>query len=219
MAQILVVDDEPDILKVIEKALVKEGHQVTCKSSAREIAKETIGHYDMILLDVMMPEVDGFSICKEIRGLVDCPILFITAKTLDQDLEFGFSLGADDYIKKPFSITELRARVNAHLRRQTRTHHSRLLSGNLAFDLSAKILYWKDTPVKLTKSEYEICEFLARNKGQVFSLEQMIEMVFGYDSESDSSAVREHIKNIRAKLKQYEEQPIETVWGIGYRWK
>jgi DNA-binding response OmpR family regulator len=166
----------------------------------------------------MMPSANGFDFCKEIRNIVDCPILFITAKTMDKDLTEGFAVGADDYIKKPFSIIELRARVNAHIRREKREYHNRIISDNFIFDVSEKVLLYDDEQIKLTKSEYEICEFLVINKRQVFSLEQIIEKVFGFDSESDCSAIREHIKNIRAKLKLCDKQPIETVWGIGYKW-
>ena len=219
MARILAVDDEKDIRDIIKKALEKEGHVVTCLENVLEMEKINIAVFDLILLDIMMPGKDGYTVCSEIREKVDCPILFITAKTMDADLEKGFFVGADDYIKKPFSITELRARVQAHLRRQERRAHIRFVSKSLCFDLSAKKLCKNDEEIKLTRSEYEICELLAQNKGQVFSLEQIIERVLGYDSESDIAVIREHIKNIRCKLKRYEEEPIETVWGIGYRWK
>lgn len=218
MAKILAVDDEEEIRKIIKKTLEKDGHIVTCLESAGELEKLNIAGFDMILLDVMLPGKDGYTLCDEIRRKVDCPIVFITAKTMDEDLEKGFFAGADDYIRKPFSIAELRARVQAHLRRQERTSHTRFVNKELCFDISAKVLYKNDVEIKLTKSEYEICALLAQNKGQVFSLEQIIERVWGYDSQSDTAAVREHIKNIRAKLKKYGEEPIETVWGIGYKW-
>mgnify|MGYP002794520260 CR=1 FL=1 len=219
MAKILVVDDDPGILKMIQKVLKKDGHEVSCFGTTEEIDRNSIDSYDLLLLDVMMPGEDGFTFCREIRNMVDSPILFLTAKTMDMDLMEGFGAGADDYIKKPFSIVELRARVDAHLRREKRVSHSRLISGNLCFDLSARALLFQDQTVKLTKSEYDICEMMAKNSGQVFSLEQILVAVYGYDSESDNSAIREHIKNIRAKLGKYGESPIETVWGIGYRWK
>lgn len=219
MARILAIDDEEEIRIIIKKALEKEGHVVTCLESPEEFEKINIATFDVILLDIMMPQKDGYTVCSEIREKVDCPIIFITAKAMDQDLEKGFFVGADDYIKKPFSIAELRARIQAHLRRQERTVHTRLVSKSLCFDISAKTLYKNDVEIKLTKSEYEICVLLAQNKGQVFSLEQIVERVFGYDSESDSATIREHIKNIRSKLKKSGEEPIETVWGIGYRWK
>lgn len=219
MAGILAIDDDEDILAVVKKALEKDGHMVSCCNNLKEFDLAKLAEYDLILLDVMMPYKDGFTFCREVRNSVDCPILFLTAKTMDNDLEFGFLSGADDYIKKPFSIIELRARVNAHLRRQTREHHTQLVNGKFRFNLSSRELFYEEKRIKLTKSEYRICEFLVQNRGQVFSLEQMIEKVSGYDTESDSSAIREHIKNIRAKLKNCGESPIETVWGIGYKWK
>lgn len=219
MAQILAIDDDIQILSIVKKALENEQHSVDILDRADKVNKDQLSKYDLIILDVMMPEKDGFTFCKEIRNSVDCPILFITAKTFDSDLIEGFAVGGDDYIKKPFSLSEIRARVNAHLRREKREYHTRIISGNFKFDLSEKILYLHDEQIKLTKSEYDICEFLVRNKGQVFSLEQIIEKVFGFDYEGDISAVREHVKNIRAKLKRNGENPIETVWGIGYKWK
>ncbi len=218
MSRILAIDDDIQILSIIKKALENEQHSVDILDRAEKVKKDYLTKYDLILLDVMMPEKDGFAFCKEIRDSVDCPIIFLTAKTMDTDLIEGFAAGADDYIKKPFSLSEIRARVNAHLRREKREYHTRIISDNFKFDVSEKILYLNEEQIKLTKSEYEICEFLTRNKGQVFSLEQIIEKVFGFDFESDVSAVREHVKNIRAKLKQGGENPIETVWGIGYKW-
>lgn len=224
MAHILVIDDETAICKLIERALAKDGYTVTTKNSAINLTAQDFKAYDLVLLDVMMPEVDGFSLCRSIRKDVDCPILFLTAKTMEQDMIDGFSFGADDYIKKPFSLLELRARVAAHLRREHREHHQSLTQGVFRFDLSAKeitVAVMSGIPEKipLTKSEYAICEMLVRNKGQVFSLEHILETVFGFDSESDIAAIRVHIKNIRNKFSKYKENPIETVWGMGYKWR
>lgn len=219
MAKILTIDDEKEILEIIRKTLEKDGHSVKCVQRVEEFERINIAGYDVILMDIMMPGKDGYTLCSEIREKADCPIIFITAKTMDRDLEKGFFAGADDYIKKPFSIVELRARVNAHLRRQQRTTHAKFVTNSLYFDISSKTLYKDNQEIKLTKSEYEICELLAQNRGQVFSLEQILERVLGYDSDSDISTIREHIKNIRAKLKKYDEEPIVTVWGIGYKWE
>ena len=204
MSQILAIDDEEAILLLIKNALQKEGHNVTCCRQVTNHIKEQAQSYDLILLDVMMPGTDGYTFCREIREHVDCPILFLTAKSLEEDVDFGFSLGADDYIKKPFSIVELRARVNAHLRREQREKHSCLSVSGIHFFLSAKEIRINDEKMPFTKSEYEISLLLARNHGQVFSREQIYEAVFGYDGDSDDSAITEHIKNIRRKLlKEY----------------
>lgn len=219
MANILVIDDEPDICKLIERALQKDGHNVSVRNHVLHLEASDVNRYDLLLLDVMMPEVDGFTFCRNIRQDVDCPILFLTAKTMEQDLIDGFAFGADDYIKKPFTLSELRARVSAHLRREIREHHQMLTQEEYRFDLSAKELHINGERIPLTKSEYSICEFLARNKGTVFTLERMLELVFGFDTESDIPAIRVHVKNIRAKLQKYSKNPIETVWGVGYKWK
>lgn len=166
-----------------------------------------------------MPGIDGFELCKRIRILVDCPILFLTAKTEENSLVNGLSLGADDYISKPFGVMELRARINAHLRREHREHSVRMVLGRVCIQMSQKKLLMDDKELPFTKAEYEICEFLAKNRGQVFSKEQILEAVFGFDNESNDSTIITHIKNIRAKFADYDYIPIKTVWGIGYKWE
>lgn len=218
-AEILVIDDEIEICNLIKNALKKQGHIVTVKNNAIDINEEDLIKFDLILLDVMMPGIDGFTLCKNIRDEVDCPIIFITAKTMEEDILEGFSTGGDDYIKKPFSIIELRARVEAHLRREHREKHQILSTNGLKFNLKSKEIYFSDYKIALTKGEYAICEYLAKHRGQVFSLEQIFIEVYGYEKDSDNSCIREHIKNIRAKITKYIESPIETVWGIGYKWK
>ena len=219
MAKILAVDDDTAILDMIGTILNKDGHLVTKVSDPLEINMEKVNLYDLILLDIMMPGMDGFALCSRIRKLVDCPILFLTAKTEESSLVNGLSLGADDYICKPFGVMELRARVAAHLRREHREHSVRMVVGNVCFHLSFKQMMVDDKEIPLTKAEYEICEFLARNRGQVFSKEQILEQVFGFDSESNESTITTHIKNIRTKLADFPCMPIKTVWGIGYKWE
>ncbi|MEK4877871.1 MULTISPECIES: response regulator transcription factor [Paenibacillus] len=218
MANILIIDDEPDILALVNNILSKDHHRVTVKTSARHMSLNEYSTFDLILLDVMMPDIDGFELCTQIRDIVDCPILFLTAKSMETDIMFGLSVGADDYIVKPFRAGELKARVNAHLRRENRGKNHMLSASGVKFNLSAKEISVDKEKINLTKSEYQICEFLARNKGQVFSKEQIYESVYGYDKESDSSTITEHVKNIRSKLSEREVSPIETVWGIGYKW-
>lgn len=219
MIEILAIDDDRGILEVIRKALSREGYVVTVLDDPLKLEDEKLAKYQLILLDVMMPGMDGFSLCRKIRNQVDCPILFLTAKTGENDLMEGLGIGGDDYITKPFGIGELRARVAAHLRRENRVKKHTICIGEVRFFMQEKKFYFQDTEIVLTRGEYTICEYLALNRGQVFSKERILEHVFGFDGESSSSAITEHIKNIRAKFQKFGVNPIETVWGIGYRWK
>ncbi|WP_167956833.1 response regulator transcription factor [Anaerosporobacter faecicola] len=219
MARILAIDDEQPIVELIKNGLEKDGHMVTVYTSPDQIAMDQLHQYELILLDVMMPTMDGFEYCKTIRSYVDCPIIFLTAKTMENDITYGLGIGGDDYLTKPFRLAELRARVNAHLRREHRERHASLNFERIQFDLAAKLLKVDETVVTLTKSEYQICEYLARHKGQVFTKEQIYEAVFSLEGESDNSTISTHIKNIRIKLNVLDIQPIATVWGIGYKWE
>ncbi len=143
MAQILTIDDDKAMLALIKNALSKDGHTVTCICQVTETLQDNLSPYDLILLDIMMPGTDGYTFCREIRRYTDCPILFLTAKSLEEDVAFGFSVGADDYIKKPFSILELRARVNAHLRRDQREKVQCFCVGSVRFFLIKKEI-WAD---------------------------------------------------------------------------
>ena len=219
MAHILVVDDDGDLCALLKTALERDGHQVSACRDGRRVDEAACRWADCILLDVMMPGEDGFALCRRIRDLADCPILFLTAKTQEADVLTGLGVGGDDYLTKPFRIAELRARVAAHLRRQQRPPHSLLRRGGLDFDLRQRAVLWQGQPLRLTKSEYAICEHLAMHPGQTFSKEQLYEAAFGFDGTADAAAVTEHIKNIRAKLRAAQADPIETVWGVGYKWK
>ena len=219
MARILAVDDEKGILNLVKRVLEKDGHQVRTLSDPAALPMNGLEAFDLILLDVMMPGTDGFTLCRKIRENVDCPILFLTAKTMEKDIMYGLGIGGDDYITKPFGNGELRARVAAHLRREKREKRSVLSLDGIRFNLGAHEMIIGEQKISLTKSEYAICEFLARSHGQVFSKEQIYEAVYGYEGEGDSSAIAEHVKNIRAKLSVYGCAPIETVWGIGYKWQ
>lgn len=219
MANILAVDDDTAILDMIENILRKDGHVVTKVNDPLIVDSEKLQRFDLILLDIMMSGTDGFALCAKIRKLVDCPILFLTAKTEENSLVTGLSLGADDYILKPFGVRELRARIAAHLRREHREHTVKMSLGRICFNLSLRQMLIDDQEIPLTKTEYEICVFLAQHRGQVFSKEQILEQVFGFDSESNDSTIITHIKNIRTKLAAYQCMPVKTVWGIGYKWE
>jgi len=219
MERILAVDDEKNILMLISNALEKDGYVVDTVADSREVLNLALPQYSLILLDVMMPGLDGYTLCEKVRSSTDCPILFLTARTDEADVMKGLGIGADDYITKPFGIGELRARVQAHLRREGRKKRHLLTVAGMQFLLQEKKALYEGREIPLTKSEYAICEYLALHQGQVFSKERIYEHVFGYEKDSDSTAITEHIKNIRSKCQAVGAAPIETVWGIGYRWK
>jgi len=219
MANILAVDDDEAILVMLRRILEKDGHTVTIVSDPAAAGRMRLEQFDLILLDVMMPGTDGYMLCGEIRERVDCPILFLTAKSGEDSLVYGLEKGADDYICKPFGAAELRARVAAHLRREKRERFVGIGFERSRFNFLAKQLTVGESSIPLTKAEYGICEFLARNHGQVFSKEQIYEKVFGYDGESDEATIATHIRNIRSKLEACDYSPIRTVWGIGYKWE
>ena len=223
MPKLLVVDDDPDMLDLVRAALERDGHQVDTETDAATVQPARCRMYDLLLLDVMMPGEDGFAVCRRIRSLTEAPILFLSARTDEAAVLEGLGIGADDFLSKPFRVAELRARVAAHLRRQNRTPVHRLVRGGVSFDLSAREAAVGETPLPLTRSEYAICEYLALHAGQTFTKEQIYEAVFGIDGTADDTAVTQHIKNIRAKLRAAgvpePEKLLNTVWGVGYRWK
>lgn len=227
LSKILIVDDETDLVSLLEKHLNKKGHEVlTAYDGQRgiELARE---NPDLIILDIMMPKIDGFEVCRAIRNSVPCPILFLSARQSEIDKIKGFSLGGDDYITKPFGIRELMARIEANLRREERTQfinaenkRTKFHFGELVLDILGKNVNIRNMKIPLTKTEYEIIEFLALNAGQVFTKEQVYEQVWGYDGTGDNTTVVERIKRIRSKIAEVDPdtQYISTVWGIGYKW-
>ena len=222
MANILAVDDDRDLCTLLKTALERDGHTVKTRCAGADVTAALCRWADCILLDIMMPGEDGFATCRRIRTLTEAPILFLTARTDEPTVLTGLGIGADDYLSKPFRIAELRARVNAHLRRQNRAPQHRLVRGGVCFDLAAKSAAVGGTQLPFTKSEYAICEFLALHAGQTFGKEQIYEAVFGYDGTADDTAITQHIKNIRAKLRAAglasPENVLKTVWGVGYLW-
>jgi two-component system, OmpR family, lantibiotic biosynthesis response regulator NisR/SpaR len=222
--RILIVDDEAEIVSFLEDALIDEGYEVLAAydgEQAMELAKKLP---DLILLDVMMPGRDGYEVCQLLRDTVSCPILFLSARQSETDRIKGLGVGGDDYIAKPFSLRELKARIAAHLRREKRqmagTRHL-LRFGGLTLDLQGHEVRLHDQAVTLTAKEFEIVEMLALHPGQVFSKEHIYEKVWGLDALGDSSTVTEHVKKIRAKLAAVDPSaaPIATVWGVGYKWE
>ncbi|MCV4231387.1 response regulator transcription factor [Virgibacillus sp. LDC1] len=221
MHKILIVDDEADLRKLLTDYFEINGYFVmTAKDSREALRKVELGP-DLVLLDINMPEENGLEICEKIRGFVSCPILFLTARIEDADKIAGFRAGGDDYILKPFSIRELGARVEAHLRREQRilTKASVRFNHDLVINYTARELYFQDKRIPLAKKEFDIIELLSMNSGMVFEKERMYEKIWGLDEEGDSSVIAEHIRRIRSKFKEYGcDDRIETVWGVGYKW-
>ncbi|GIN62659.1 DNA-binding response regulator [Robertmurraya siralis] len=220
MAKILAVDDDKAILVLIQNILRRDQHHIDILETVQGHPPDKFQGYDLILLDVMMPDIDGFELCKQIRPFVDCPILFLTAKTEEEAIVKGLITGGDDYITKPFGVKELSARVNAHLRREGREKHQskRVISG-FVFHFDSKEVFIKNHSLNLTKNEYTICEFLALHKGRTFSREQIYEEVYGINGDALYSTITEFIRTIRKKCKEHGVDPIKTVWGVGYKWE
>jgi DNA-binding response OmpR family regulator len=222
MANILTIDDDVVILRLVKKALELKKHEVTALESLNDITLEEINKFNLILLDVMMPGEDGFQICEKLRPLIDIPIIFMTAKSDESSIIKGLSIGGDDYILKPFSIHEVNARIEAHLRRERRPKKdidSTFIDGDILIDLEAKRIMVQGEEVCFTKTQYSICELLAVNKGKTFSKEYIYESIYSIESESQISTIIEHIRVIRKKFAQFNLTPINTVWGIGYIWE
>ncbi|MFI8713248.1 response regulator transcription factor [Brevibacillus brevis] len=220
-SRILIVDDEDDIISLLKDHFEYNGYHVLTAENGKEAIKKAEQQPDIILLDINMPELDGFQVCDRIRNFVSCPIIFLTARIEDADKIHGFGLGADDYVVKPFSLDELNARVAAHIRRDQRglIKTKAKFEDDLTIDYAAKEVYFKNIPVVLAKKEFEIIELLSLNSRQIFDKERIYEQLWGYNSEGDASVIAEHIRKIRAKLAAAGAQShIETVWGCGYKW-
>ena len=223
--KILVVDDERTLVKGIKFNLENEGYEVECAydgAAAVELARE--GKLDLIILDLMMPEVDGLEACMRIREFSNVPIIMLTAKSEDADKLMGFECGADDYLTKPFNILELKARVRALLRRAAgvqRTRGSVLTAGGITLNTEERSAARGETPVDLTAKEYDLIELLMRNPRRVYSRENLMNVVWGYSYAGDYRTVDVHIRRLREKLEEKPAEPdhIMTKWGVGYYFK
>ena len=222
---VLVVDDEKLIVKGIRFSLEQDGMEVDCAYDGEEalkLAREN--HYDMILLDVMLPKHDGFEVCQQIREFSDVPIIMLTARDDDMNKILGLEYGADDYITKPFNILELKARIRAMLRRagggQARQENT-ITIGNLTLDTDQRIALRHGEAVELTAKEYDLIELLMKNPRRVYSRENLMNVVWGYSYAGDYRTVDVHIRRLREKLEDNPAEPayIMTKWGVGYYFK
>ena len=224
--KILVVDDEALLVKGIRFNLQNEGYQVITGSDGLEaIALVRDEQPDLVVLDVMMPHMDGMTACAKIREFSDVPIILLTAKVEDMDKLMGFEHGADDYLTKPFNILELKARIRALLRRAGRREiqsaGNKLTIGTITLDLDARNAYKNDTLADLTAKEFDVIEFLMRNPNRVYSREALLDTIWAYEYRSDIRTVDVHIRRLREKLEDNPAEPkhIMTEWGVGYYFK
>ena len=223
--KILVVDDEKLLVKGMKFNLENEGYEVECAydgAAAVELARE--GKLDLIILDLMMPEVDGLEACMRIREFSNVPVIMLTAKSEDADKLMGFECGADDYLTKPFNVLELKARVRALLRRAAGVQRSRgavLQSGDLVLNTEERTAARAGESVELTAKEYDLITLLMRNPRRVYSRENLMNVVWGYSYAGDYRTVDVHIRRLREKLEKNPAEPehIMTKWGVGYYFK
>ena len=219
------VDDEKTLVKGIKFNLENEGYEVECAydgAAAVELARE--GKLDLIILDLMMPELDGLEACMRIREFSNVPVIMLTAKSEDADKLMGFECGADDYLTKPFNILELKARVRALLRRAAGVQRDRgsvLTAGGICLNTEERSASRGDLPVDLTAKEYDLIELLMRNPRRVYSRENLMNVVWGYSYAGDYRTVDVHIRRLREKLEENPAEPdhIMTKWGVGYYFK
>ena len=222
--RILLVDDEPLILKGLKYTLEQEGYETDSAMDGEEaLAKFFGGQYDMILLDVMLPKLDGISVCQRIREHSNVPIIMLTAKGEDMDKILGLEYGADDYMTKPYNILEVKARIKAIMRRtaasQPRKEESKVIeAGDLKLDCESRRLFILGREVNLTAKEFDLLELLVNNPNKVYGRENLLNLVWGYEYPGDVRTVDVHVRRLREKIESNPSEPkyVHTKWGVGY---
>lgn len=224
--KILVVDDEKLLVKGIKFNLENEGYTVdACYDGETAVEMARANAYDLIVLDLMMPKLDGLQACMEIRAFSNVPIIMLTARSEDTDKLIGFEYGADDYMTKPFNTLELKARIRALLRRASagtpQNKTSQLTRGHITLDPERRSVTTDDVPVELTLKEFDVIELLMRNPGKVYSRENLLNLLWGYEYQGDIRTVDVHVRRLREKLERNPAAPecILTKWGVGYYFK
>lgn len=222
--KVLVVDDEKLIVKGIRFSLEQDGMEVDCAYDGEEaLNMAKANKYDMILLDIMLPKMDGFEVCQAIREFSDMPIVMLTAKGDDMDKILGLEYGADDYITKPFNILEVKARIKAIMRRTSGSREktetdSVIEKKDLRLDCDSRRLFILGNEVNLTAKEFDLLEILVRNENKVYSRENLLDMVWGKDYPGDVRTVDVHVRRLREKIEANPSEPkyVHTKWGVGY---
>ena len=222
--KVLVVDDEKLIVKGIRYSLEQDGMEVDCAYDGEEalkLAREN--DYDILLLDVMLPKHDGFEVCQQIREFSDVPIVMLTAKGDDMDKILGMEYGADYYITKPFNILEVKARIKAIMRRTGKRHEEKdsrkvVIKGDMKIDCESRRVIIGEREINLTAKEFDLLELLATNPGKVYSRENLLNIVWGYEYPGDARTVDVHIRRLREKIEANPSDPkyVYTKWGVGY---
>ena len=222
--KVLVVDDEKLIVKGLKLSLEQDGMEVSCAYDGDE-AVESIRNndYDMVLLDVMLPKLDGLLVCQQVREFSNVPIIMLTAKGDDMDKILGLEYGADDYITKPFNILEVKARIKAILRRNSKKEQAPkksnvLVAGDLKIDCDSRSLYIGGKEIYLTAKEFDLIELFVKNPGKVYGRETLLNTVWGYDYPGDARTVDVHVRRLREKIEDNPSEPkyVHTKWGVGY---
>ena len=217
MARILIVDDEPDIHRLVERYARREGYETTAVSSGEDAVELCRARdFDAIVMDVMMPGMDGFEACRKIKDLKDIPVLMLSARGAEFDRLYGFEVGVDDYVVKPFSPRELMARLNVIIARHGGARGGRLIVGKIEIDALAHNVYVEGERVELTAKEYDVLLYLAENKGIVLSRPQILAAVWGYEDAGDDRTVDWQVKLLRGKLGACRDHVV-TVRGAGYK--
>lgn len=222
--KVLVVDDEKLIVKGIRFSLLQDGMEVDCAYDGEEaLNMAKANSYDMILLDAMLPKMDGFEVCQAIREFSDVPIVMLTAKGDDMDKILGLEYGADDYITKPFNILEVKARIKAIMRRTSperapQVQSSVIEKGDIKLDCDSRRLFINDNEINLTAREFELLEILIKNENKVYSRESLLKIVWGEDYPGDVRTVDVHVRRLREKIEANPSEPkyVHTKWGVGY---
>lgn len=222
--KVLVVDDEKLIVKGIRFSLEQDGMEVDCAYDGEEaLNMAKANEYDMILLDIMLPKMDGFEVCQAIREFSDMPIVMLTAKGDDMDKILGLDYGADDYITKPFNILEVKARIKAIMRRTAGPREKKGVSsivekGDLRLDCDSRRLFISGREVNLTAKEFDLLELLVKNENKVYSRENLLGLVWGKDYPGDVRTVDVHVRRLREKIETNPSEPkyVHTKWGVGY---
>ena len=225
--KILVVDDEKLIVKGLRFSLLQDGYEVDCAYDGQEALDYARNNeYDLVLLDVMLPKLDGFEVCQQIREFSEVPIVMLTAKGDDMDKILGLEYGADDYITKPFNVLEVKARIKAIIRRTGKKEEKAdesniLIKNDMKIDRESRRVFIEDKEINLTAKEFDLLEILATNPDKVYSREQLLNLVWKYEYAGDARTVDVHIRRLREKIEKLPSNPkyVFTKWGVGYYFK